>query len=193
MTGSKRTSSLLVINLILLLVIAALWLTDIGIRLDTVPTRSVVTEDGQPGASAGLKTPPIEDYKAIIERPLFANNRRPEKKPVPVKQQPVQVDDKAQQKVPFKLIGSLVMPSGNEAMLKMTSGGEVFRRRSGEALQGWTVDTVYADSVVVHSGDSAIELYLERRSSSQPPPRPAPRAQPKPVKQQAGRQLRVRK
>ncbi len=137
----------------------------------TIAAPSVVAgETPQNLATQNLATknlaplPPIESFDEVVERPLFFRSRRapdPDAAPPP--------EAEAAPKADFVLTG-LVIVSGKErlALLRPAGSKTVERVHQGEEIEGWRVEAIHADRVVLKKGETVQEIRLEDR----PPPKP---------------------
>lgn len=129
---------------------------------------------------------PLESYGGIAERPLFAPSRRP----VPA---PGAAAAGRTVHETLMLAGVILTTSKRLAMLetKRASGGVVVVRE-GQVVEGWSVESIAADRVVISHNGQIVELLLDDRlkaprkevrrtpQTAPKPPPPQPQAQPKP-------------
>ncbi len=130
-----------------------------------------------------------EDYAAVIERPLFRPDRRPEDDAAEAEPEPV--PEERTDLAGMDLTGVLISPQVTTAWVKDPSQPAPVRLRLGEDLQGWTVKGILADRLVLERQGTTDEIILrafESQGSAAPPAqvpagrRPAPRrVAPKPV------------
>jgi general secretion pathway protein N len=139
------------------------------------------------GAEIPTFTPePAELSEVIVERPLFFASRRP---PPPEPDGPAPEVQKASM-VDFALVGTILSSSGRVALVK-PSKDPLVELAEGQAVGGWTVDRIGADSVVFRSG-AEVETVPVRdfsgkpkaAAAAQPPRKPASQAAPAPAAQQ---------
>jgi hypothetical protein len=101
---------------------------------------------------------PLNDYRDIIERPLFLAERRPpEEVPeeMPASETPVDDED-------LVLLGVVLTPDANMALLLVDQGGRIARLRVGEKVNGWELQSVQANQVNLHNGEKELDLPLIR-------------------------------
>ena len=123
---------------------------------------------------------PLVHYAEIVERPVFIDARRPEEAepPEPPAAPPPEPDH------PLDLIGVLLVPGAAAALLRPTEpkNAPVLRIAQGETVNGWQLQSVSADRVVLRKGSQIRELVLKREPSPPRPPAPdrviPPRGQP---------------
>jgi hypothetical protein len=131
--------------------------------------------------------PPLESYGGIADRPLFSSSRRP----------PPAGGTAAAGKSghdSLMLAGVILTTSKRLAMLetKRANGGVVVVRE-GQVVEGWSVETIAADRVVISNNGEVVELLLDDklkaprkevrrtpRTAPKPPPAQAPAAAPAP-------------
>lgn len=144
---------------------------------------------GRPAAAPATVTVPLREsfrppaaarYAEINARPLFVEARRPEQD-VPLLPPPAPESVER----PLDLIGVVLLPGRAAALLRPQDPKEkVVRIRQGEQIDGWRLDAVRADRVVLRKGDQVRELPLLRPSATpkkpgsattggMPPPNPA--------------------
>ncbi len=108
--------------------------------------------------------PPQDQYEAIIERPLMVKGRRP----VNELSEPAASDVVRNTKMNMQLMGVVMTPQGMTALLK-DNQGKYRRVRKDESVDGWFVEELYEDKVVVVQGGANHELMLRK-----PKPKVAP-------------------
>lgn len=105
--------------------------------------------------------PPIHVFSAIVERPLFSPTRRPPAAPALATQPAVRprLDHLA-------LIGVLISADGRVALLEQPRSPSILEAREGETVEGWTVESIAADSVMLRWQDSRHTLTFEKETAS---------------------------
>lgn len=171
--SSKAIMALLVVFCLMLAgVIALEWLHPP--QLDTVVAPHTGTPVAVTPESVALepsRMAPLTQYQEIVERPLFLEGRRPPQPEAPatvVQEQPV-VEDKS-----FTLLGVLITPEATLALLKVDETGKVHRIKVGDPLEGWRLEAIAADSVVLRRDAQTKTLQLVR---NQKKPTAGPTAQ----------------
>lgn len=106
----------------------------------------------------------IENYREVVERPLFLRNRRPP---------PEEQRGNVVQPSSLVLIGLIIVRDGRRALIQHGEPPRLQRVTVGETIDGWNVESILADRIVVRHGDSEEELKLKPKA---PPklPRGAP-------------------
>jgi hypothetical protein len=133
----------------------------------------------------------LTHYAGIVERPVFIDDRRPEEDELAVPPAPPPEPDQ-----PLDLIGVLLVPGSAAALLRPTEpNAKILRAAQGEMVEGWRLQSVSADRVVLRKNGEIRELVLIRpltpprtnapgrvvSPSGQSPiltPRPSPRPAP---------------
>lgn len=151
----QRQPKRAVLTLFLVLANALLaWhvLTGLGPQaLPAVPVGSKPTSARPaPLPPPSFSRPPLEFYRAVVERPLFSMERRPEK-------------DAADGGVPMELslVGVAISPEGKTALLK-SKKGLTTRAPVGEWVEGWKVEEIKPDQVLLRRGHRSMPVLLER-------------------------------
>jgi hypothetical protein len=102
------------------------------------------------GATAIVQLPPLANFAAIVERPLFALSRRPNP------------TDKALAAagagLRYRLIGIVAAGKDRHALLADPSGPRPIEIGEGAALDGWTVDSIEQDRVILSGPAGAAAL-----------------------------------
>lgn len=156
------------------------WLTVAGLALMALAWQIKYPPRAVPTDSAGQKIPvlpvvePIKPYRLpaqgkyheIDARPLFVATRRPEP---PVPEEPAAEPPPAGPEKKFLLLGVAISPVGTTALLRPEGpNAKTVRVKPGETLEGWALDKVFPDRVVIRQGQTTRELNLTRQSR---PPR----------------------
>jgi type II secretory pathway component PulC len=148
------TKSLASLNILALLVLAAMvlfWNTDTGSQIvgETFGIEKISNSDS--GTSAIYPSVLIN----LIERPIFHTSRRAYVPPVyETPQAPVVVERPS-----FKLTGIITKQDGTAWAYLQKNGDEtVVRAEQGEIVDGWLVQSISEDKVVVSKNGTIIEL-----------------------------------
>lgn len=126
-------------------------------RLDS----SVESPDDASASSAdrqeSWQVRPLEDYRAIAERPLFAFDRRPFVPPPaePAPQQP------AAPRVEFELSAVASSDSARMAFLKTSLSRTVVKLALNQTIEGWTLVEVRDNAVVLRNGAEERTVQLQ--------------------------------
>lgn len=126
-------------------------------------TAAVPNREGEPSPSGASETPipsfefpPLSEYSAIVERPLFSPTRRPIHviTELPVESLPP-LDT-------YVLIGVIDNANGMRALLRNNSSGETEVVAPGQDVHGWSVESVLPDQVTLKAaGQERIVYYAE--------------------------------
>ncbi len=145
-----------------------------GLRLAMVSAPSVVVpaEDSLLVASVMTQGNVASgDSEEIQARPLFWSSRRPFDAP-PVKPKPNKGDNKAAELKGVKLLG--VFGTGDTLGIIALVKGKKARILQGEAVEGWTLESVSSNEVVFSGGGRSRTLVLQARSVIAPAAPAAP-------------------
>jgi hypothetical protein len=105
---------------------------------------------------------PLPDYRNIIERPLFLADRRPPEETseeTPVSETPVGDED-------LLLLGVVLTPDANMALLQVDQRGQVARLRVGEKVNGWELQSIQPNQVNLNNGERELDLPLLRNNQT---------------------------
>ncbi len=99
---------------------------------------------------------PIEDFQAILERPIFSPGRRPP--PVGSVELSATTGD-----VSFVLKGILIDADERTALFRSKRSDKLVRLGEGDKIEGWTLVRIEADQVILASGEieKALELTFD--------------------------------
>jgi len=126
-------------------------------------------EAAAPAAPAGARKnavagsfslPSLQNFNAVTDRPLFAQNRRP----------PAQGSDDAGPWQSLVLAGIIISPTSREALILHGKPQIAAHIAEGQDVEGWVVTSILADRVVIRNGSSEHELKLLEKSDRPPPP-----------------------
>lgn len=125
-------------------------------------------------APAPIKTmPAMETFAEVVQRPLFSPTRQPA---------PLQTTPDVGGNVNGFFLTSIVVDGGQRlASIQHGRPPVLSRVIEGQSVEGWTVQSIEADRVVLQRAGAAQELKLKDRPPTQRPPGSgAPEAQPQP-------------
>lgn len=105
-----------------------------------------------------VPVPPMSKYAEIIERPLFTSDRRPP----PPDEQPVAETQQAtpQTKPDLRLLGIVITEGKRQALLQEGRDDKVVYAEPGVTVQGWTVESIESEQVVLVLGEQREEIDL---------------------------------
>jgi hypothetical protein len=162
--------------------VAVAWLTDgeVPVESSPVPTRTAAAQGTDDGAAAGSAIEVTPDggaapqplvarvlpaeatLSAMVERPLFAPDRRPYDPAVEVAMlpspEPVEVTADAPAPPAVRFIGSIVEDGSVRALV-----GDGFNVQSvtlGEEIEGWSVLEIEARRLILGFDDARLELTI---------------------------------
>jgi hypothetical protein len=175
-TGSRR---LLLTGLCLLLG-GALWFETNGSAEEVKGTATVPPPKAAPAAPAGdapFAMPPLADFAEFIARPLFNESRRPAAVPTAALAVPSSS---------FILIGIVLSSSGQHALIERGQPPKLERVTEGQEIDGWQVEAIRPDRVIIQRGTTREELKPKDRppKATTAPARPA--ATPSPGQKSGG-------
>ena len=110
------------------------------------------------------KTPPLASYEVIVARPLFNAGRRTDPAPPPPaapKPPPLPVVES------YRLVGLVLSPGLQLALVSRPQGGDLLRLRPGDTLDGWNVETIDANGVVLSGQGATAHMKVTRAPSVQ--------------------------
>jgi hypothetical protein len=139
--------------------------------LAAAPVKSVPGEAADATAVQDFELPDLDEFAATVERPLFAENRRP----------PAEDADAAAAPAPskpltLKLMGVVFTPKQHTALL-VDAKGKYKRIRKDESLDGWTLVALAPGKVTMQQGEEQKELMLLKPKPKVPS---VPNAPPQP-------------
>ncbi len=127
----------------------------------------------EPGEVSIPSAPPVTDAPPMatdaFTRPVFHANREPgpDKAPAvpvdvatdPIDGEPAEPGD-APAANSFVLKGLIIGDRGARVALQSPNGGAPVWAKVGDAVEGWTVDAIRSDRVVLRNGDEVAEIKL---------------------------------
>lgn len=120
----------------------------------------------------------LDDYAAIIERPLFSEDRRPYEPEVAeaAPDRPAgPVNTPVTKREEYSLSAVIISGDKRIALIETRNGKKIHRLREGEDLDGWTLTEVQPARVSLNKGGEVKDLELRVvPSGNQPVQQPAP-------------------
>ncbi len=139
------------------LALAAIVAVELRTSDNLTETPAVTMTQPTPAAapSDDFSLPPLSTYGAVIERPLFARNRRP----LPPQAAAATAGDAKS----FVLVGVTVSGKQRTAVVRRGAPPTIARLTEGQEIDGWTVRHIGDDRVVLryHATEATILLYKE--------------------------------
>ena len=157
-TGNFQTRILLSLCGLLTFVILAEWL--LPVRADEIDELNADPADLELPTltSSTYVHPHIDDFGAILERPVFFKNR---KLPPKVAAAPAA----ALAPIRLKLEGVAIVAEARIAVLRNLADNQLVQLAEGMSHDGWTLETVDVDGAIFRRGDQVSEISLELATS----------------------------
>ena len=95
------------------------------------------------------RTTPIEAFAETLARPLFHASRKPAPKLATVS------PEAAADSPTLKLVGVVIGPEGRSALIRMPSSAELVEVSVGERIDGWRLETIETDRIMLKSGKAS--------------------------------------
>ena len=181
MTAASRLSPWNGVLLLALLGVVAVASLDLGAALRAPGS------DARPAAVAstpsdGARAPGIEEFRSVVDRPLFAPARR--KAAAAASVAPAAAPLAAPN---LELVG-IVAAGEDRFILVRPPGGRAQRLVAGQTIDGWRLDAIDSDHAAFSRDGGRLVLPLARRAAAQPaapsvptmPPPPPPPSFPLP-------------
>lgn len=111
-------------------------------------------EESALSVPASFQMPPEGDFAEVLARPLFSATRRPK---VETSQSTAAVAASAS----FTLIGTIISQQGHYALLKSGQSARLQRVTEGQEIEGWTVDRIFLDRVMLRNASGQAEVKLK--------------------------------
>lgn len=166
---TRRKSGYRVPVLLLLVCTVLVWL--VYRQLAAPPSPEAATDPSALAEAAVPELPPkpqfsmrpIEDFRAVLERPIFSPTRRPP----PVEEGGSVVESGG---ATFTLKGILIDDQERVALFRPGRGAKIVRLGEGDRLEGWTLVRIEADRVTLERG--GVEKVLEPAYDPASPAKP---------------------
>ncbi len=162
------TLGLILANVVLALVVALELRAPLEIPSEEMAAAAEQRQEKVELPQANFLLPPLEDYAEIVERPLFIQERRPPPAQEAQVAPETAIETGAGAPPPFVLVGIVITPETKEALLLKPGQKDLIRGLIGQRFDGWKVDSIEPDRVVVSRGTGTTEIELERKSSALP-------------------------
>ncbi len=130
-----------------------------SVQLAEVPA----IEAAAPAPPAAFRMPPKNAFNQMATRPPFSRTRRPPRAkpaPKPVVQKPAPVAAKTVAEPQVTLVGIMIQPGKSIAMVRKPGAEELLRLGKGEDLDGWLVEGVLPDRLLLSHQGKILELEL---------------------------------
>lgn len=116
-------------------------------------------------APSGFVMPPEDTYAEVSERPLFLRSRRP----LPPELEARPQTPTATSRAAFILSGVVLTGTQRMALIQTQSSPKIARVEEGQEYEGWTVEAIHPNRVVMRRGQDVSEIVLEDRVRKAPP------------------------
>jgi hypothetical protein len=113
----------------------------------------------------GFVMPPEDTYTEVSERPLFLQSRRP----LPPEMMTKEETPAEMSRAEFVLSGVILTGTLRMAFLQSQSSPKIARVEEGQEFEGWTVEAIHPNKVIMRRGQEVSEVALE--DSVRKPPR----------------------
>src|SRR5579883_792318 len=170
---APRRSGAILLMIVLCLALASIAYRELMAPADEVQTVSRFSAPASQRAAlpkpddAAFALPPIETYAEVTERPLFSPTRRPP----PPEAIPENIGNAGN----FVLLGIVISDGSQTALIQHGRPPTLARLAEGQALEGWTVQSISANSVTLQNAGTQHTLKLkdlkERPAASAVTPR----------------------
>ena len=152
---NSRTRSLLALSALLTLIIVAQWLLPMpAVAFREANVDSAEVELLSATVSSTYVHPSIDDFAAILERPVFFKDRA---MPPPAAAAPVA----APAPLRLKLEGVAIVADARVAVLRNLADNQLIQLAEGMSHDGWNLQSVTADSATFERGEEVSKLSLE--------------------------------
>lgn len=151
--------------------VCALLLAILVSELLFPPSPSVITPEASqtpqsplPVKKDDFSLPPLSQFQAIVERPLFLQSRRPipgattETSPIASKETRLNQ---------YSLTAVVIVPDKRLALLRSTTDKKIHKIEEGQDLQGWKLKEIKDESALFQQVNESQELRLQRKTPPQ--------------------------
>jgi len=153
-TGNFQTRLLLSLCGLLAFTIVAEWL--LPVRADAIDELNVDAADFElpTMTSSTYVHPHIDDFAAILERPVFFKDRKLPPKPAVEPMAPLAP-------IRLKLEGVAIVAEARIAVLRNLADNQLLQLAEGMSYDGWTLESVDVDGATFRRGGQVSELSLD--------------------------------
>ncbi len=164
-------SALSVLNLALAALCGGLgWLTYAAYQAPPAELPAQAVSGAEPTDAAAapsfrpFRMPPQQRFSELVERPPFTQSRRPPE----VSAEPVTRREAPRQDLKLTLIGVILQPDRQYALVQRPGRKEAQRVAKGEKIDGWQVEGILPDRVVLSQAKKVVELELKDAKINRP-------------------------
>ena len=147
--------------------------------------RGKATEAAAGPSFRPFRMPPQQQFAELVERPPFTQSRRP---PAVSTQREVRREARRQD-LKLTLIGVILQPNRQYALVQRPGRKEAQRLARGEKIDGWQVEGILPDRVVFSQAQEVVELQLKDAKIKRPK---AKRRQPRQARDARARDTQAR-
>jgi hypothetical protein len=163
-------------RLLLLLgyVAAVAWITYELQRPVSIPPEQEVASDAIPLprlAPSRSTLGAIDDYVALVERPPFSRSRSEAVTPTVTEPVEATEPDPANFKVTTSRLSAILLNDNEITAVVENGDGTSTRLRKGARFEGWQVNDIRADRIILGLGEQRRELLVHRFDTPPPPVR----------------------
>jgi hypothetical protein len=108
--------------------------------------------------------PPLSQFQAIIERPLFLQSRRPIPSATTETSPTASKETRLNQ---YSLTAVVIVPDKRLALLRSTTDKKIHKIEEGQDLQGWKLKEIKDESALFQQVNESQELQLQRKTPPQ--------------------------
>ena len=126
-------------------------------ELGASPPAFVIEQRSQTAETSRFRMPPLTAFSEVDERPLFLRSRRPPTETVSAGAGPANA---SAENTPFVLSGVVVVGSQRSAILLESDSGRTISALEGTVVEGWRLESVEPETVVMRNGSTVAELTL---------------------------------
>ncbi len=181
-------SALSALNLVLAAVCGGLgWLAYAAYEAPPAELPAQVVAGAAPADAAAapnfrpFRMAPPQRFSELVERPPFTQSRRPPQ----VSAEPVAHREAPRRDLKLSLIGVILQPDRQYALVQRPGKKEAQRLAKGEKIDGWQVEGILPDRVILSQAKEVVELELKDAKIKRPT---AKRRQPRKAEAQDRRQ-----
>lgn len=163
MTGRAKAEklSVLILSIMIMGLLCVNWWVS---QFDPAASQAftIGPKDRPLGSSAVLQAPsglsPLSEFGETLSRPIFVASRRPYVPPKP--EATVAANEPAPAPPNVLLVGIFIRPGMKQALLRSPSQPEAQWVAEGDTFNGWSLQAVHSDSVVIRARQTTRELGL---------------------------------
>ncbi|HEX2245832.1 MAG TPA: hypothetical protein VHH94_06075 [Gammaproteobacteria bacterium] len=151
--------------------VCALLLAILVSELLFPPSPSVITPEASqtpqsplPVKKDDFSLPPLSQFQAIVERPLFLQSRRPIPGATTETSPAASKETRLNQ---YSLTAVVIVPDKRLALLRSTTDKKIHKIEEGQDLQGWKLKEIKDESALLQQVNESQELRLQRKTPPQ--------------------------